>query len=236
MIELPTESEPVRIVQGDCLDVLRELPDGCIDAVVTDPPFGARRPSAWRTADERFAEVEGNDAVRGEWLADAFRCTADGGAMYLFTCWDRMDEWRNLATAAGFRVRSCIVWDKGIHGLGDLETCWAPQHELILFSAKGRHELRGSRPKDIIRVQRVNANELLHPYQKPVKLIRELLRASVDYGDTILDPFAGSGTAGAAAVQQDCKAILIEKEPAYCEIARRRVAEAMGTGLLAGIA
>lgn len=234
MIELPTESEPVRVIQGDCRSVLPLLPS--VECIITDPPFGARRPSAWRTADKQFAEVHGNDAVHGEWLPDAFRCLVDGGAMYLFTCWDRMEEWRQLATDAGFRVRSCIVWDKGIHGLGDLQTCWAPQHELILFAAKGRHELRGSRPKDIIRVQRVNAGDLQHPYQKPVKLIRELIQASTNAGDTVLDPFAGSGTTGKAAACDGRRAILIEREPAYCDIARRRVKEAMGTGLLAGLA
>jgi len=55
-------------------------------------------------------------------------------------------------------------------------------------------------------------------------------------GGLTLDPFAGSGTTGKAARNAGRRAVLIEREAAYCDIARRRVAEAMGTGLLAGIA
>lgn len=218
------------LIQADCRLVLPSLQE--VAAIITDPPFGARRPSARRSAGERFDEVNGNDAVRGDWLTDAYRITRDGGALYAFTCWDRLEEWRSEIGAVGYRVRNCIVWDKMIHGLADLETCWAPQHELVLFAAKGRHLLGDPRPKDILRVLRVAADQLVHPYQKPTGAILPLIKASTKPGDTVLDCFMGSGTTGVVCVQTGRKFIGIENDPAHFATARRRIEEVNGKGSL----
>jgi site-specific DNA-methyltransferase (adenine-specific) len=208
---------------GDCLELMKALPSGSVDTIITDPPYGARRPSAWRLADEQFAEIQNNDRAYIEWLSEAFRVLVDGGAAYVFTCWDKLEEWRQAMTMAGFRIRSCVVWDKAIHGLGDLKTCWGPQHELILFGAKGRHELRSPRPKDVIRVQRVNSGDLEHPYQKPVQLMEHFIRASSDKGQMVLDCFMGSGSTGLAAQALERNFIGMELNADYFAIAQRRI-------------
>jgi DNA modification methylase len=222
----------VELHLGDCLSVMEGLADGSVDAVIADPPYGARRPPARRAASDRFAEVQNNDGVYGEWLKEAFRVTKDGGAIYVFVCWDKLEEWKQLMARAGFRVRSCIVWNKDIHGLADLETCWAPCHEMILFAAKGRHVLRGSRPVDVIHVTRVLPQKLRHPYEKPVHLITKLIRPSTPDDGVVLDPFMGSGTTGVACAALGRRFIGIELDPAYYEMARRRIAGDMP--LLAG--
>lgn len=219
------EQGGVTLYCGDCREVLPSLPSGLVDLVLTDPPYGARRPSARRTAEQRFEEVAGNATVDGSWLADAYRVTKDGGALYTFACWDVLGQWLSLLRQVGYRVRSCIVWDKGVHGLADLETCWAPQHEMILFGAKGRHVLRGSRPKDVIRAERLPAADLLHPYQKPTAAITPMLLASTEEGMTVLDPFAGSGTALLAARDCGCRAIGIEVDEGYCRVAVDRLSQ-----------
>ncbi len=222
---------------GNCLDILPTLEPGSVDCVIADPPYGARRPSARRSVAERFTEVHGNDKPRPEWLRPAFDVLADGGAIYVFACWDRMEEWRVAMTQAGFRVRSCIVWDKGVHGLADLETCWAPQHEMILFGAKGRHELCGSRPADVIHCQRLDPAKMVHPYQKPSKLFARLVRASTDHGGTVLDPFMGSGESGLVAQQYGRDFIGIELDPVHYATAERRIeAERTRHPLFAGMA
>ena len=180
-------------------------------------------PSQRRVASDVFAEVHGNDKVRSEWIVEAYRVLADGGATYVFVCWDVMHKWRRALRAVGFKVRSCIVWDKVMHGSGALELCWAPQHEMILFAAKGRHELRGKRPKDVVRVQRVDPLKLVHPYEKPLPLLRKLIEASTDEGQTVLDPFMGSGTTGLAAMQCGRGFTGIEIDRKYFELAERRI-------------
>jgi site-specific DNA-methyltransferase (adenine-specific) len=167
---------------------------------------------------QRFDEIIGNDAVHGEWLRDVQ--VSNGGACYVFCTWDTLEEWRQELLKAGLRVRSCVVWDKVRHGLADLKTCWAPRHEMILFAANGRHELIGRRPVDVLREQRVTPVSLCHPYQKPVALICRVLEAS---RGTVLDPFMGSGTTLVAAKKLNRRAIGIEMEERYCEIAAKRL-------------
>jgi site-specific DNA-methyltransferase (adenine-specific) len=210
----------VKLWNADALEWLPTLEAGSIGAVLTDPPFGVRRPSARRSVAERFAEIEGNDAVDARWAEPAFRALSDGGCCYSFCTWDTLEEWRAGLAAAGFRVRSCIVWDKGIHGLADLETCWAPRHEFILFGAKGRHVLQGSRPVDIVRCMRVPAKELEHPYQKPVDLLCELLETNQG---TVCDPHMGSGTAAVACVHRQRPFVGCELSPEHFDTACRRV-------------
>lgn len=219
-------SESWQIIHGDCLSVMRGMARGSVDAVVTDPPYGARRPSQHRPPGQRFAEIVGNDRVWDDWLPEAFRLVKDGGAAYVFVCWDKMHEWREACESVGFRVRSCIVWDKEIHGAGDPSTCWAPRHEMILFCAKGRHKLAGKRPIDIIRCQRLSPDDLTHPYEKPTALLSRLIEASSEAGDLILDPFAGSGATGEASLSLGRRFIGIEIDEKYAAIARRRIAEA----------
>ena len=147
----------------------------------------------------------------------AYRCLKNGGALYVFAKWQNVGEWKSLITQAGFAVRNCVIWDKMQHGTGDIETCYAPQYEMILFAAKGRHLLRGNRPTDIIRYKKVAPHDLTHPYEKPVGLIERLLRTSTDKGDTVVDPFAGSGAVLKAARNLDRYYIGGEIEVRYCE-------------------
>ena len=81
-----------------------------------------------------------------------------------------------------------------------------------------------------------NAERIGHPTQKPVRVMRwTIQQLKLPPNSLILDPFGGSGTTAIAALREGHRCIIIEKEPAYVEIIRRRVREAMGTGLLAGI-
>src|SRR5271166_4872952 len=77
----------------DCLDVFKSLSDSSVDLIAVDPPYGARRPSQRRESSERFKQIKGNLSVNGDFLIDSFRVVKDGGAIYLFSCWDRFSQW-----------------------------------------------------------------------------------------------------------------------------------------------
>lgn len=219
----------IELLQGDCLELMRLMPNKGINLIVADPPYGARRPTTWRAKANQFKEIKNNDRAHVGWLTEAFRVLADGGAAYVFTCWDKLGEWQHAITSAGFNLRSCIVWDKLDHGMGDTKTTYGPQHELILFAAKGRHVLRGSRPKDILRVQKL-LTKMVHPYQKPVALIEQLIVSSSDPGQTVLDCFMGSATTGIAALKTHRNFIGMELDQAYFAVAQKRIEEAQAQG------
>jgi len=147
-----------------------------------------------------------------------------------FYRWDVGDIFRQELANTKFILKSEIVWDKIIHGMGDLAGAFAPQHENILFATKGRYEFSGNRPTTIVRHRRVLPEELVHPAEKPVGLLGKLIHAITITGEVVLDPFCGSGTTCVAAKMLGRNYIGIDISEEYCEIARQRL-RAVDTGV-----
>jgi len=220
---LGPNDESQGIYTGDARELAKAIPDESVDLVLVDPPYGINWQSARRTASDRFAKIPGDNRIDASWLAQGWRVSKQGAAIYLFTHWRVAYIWMNAMSSAGYTVKSFIVWDKGYHGCGDLNGSYAPQHEVVLFGAKGRHNLRGRRPKDVIRYNRVSPSRLLHPAQKPVELMESLIVASSDEGDVVTDWFTGSGTVPVAARKLRRQYLAFEIDPATADLARERV-------------
>lgn len=137
-------------------------------------------------------------------------------------------DWRMLPSLApavesgGLRYRNVVVWDKGSPGLG---SGFRPEHELIMHYVKGRPRYYERGAANVIRIGRVPPRRRIHPTEKPVDLIRQIIRVVTPEGGTVLDPFAGSGSTLAAAVATGRNAIGIERDPAFCAAARLRLVE-----------
>lgn len=212
---------------GDCLDVLPTLAAGSVDAVITDPPYGIDYQSSWRIdKDKRKPKIANDLTPCVEWLDDAFRVTKPGGALLCFCRWDVEHQFRCAIEAAGFNLRSQVIWDKVAHGMGDLNGSFAPQHENILFATKGHFKFWKNRPQSIIRWMRIAPDKLLHPNEKPIVLMRRLIVPVVPPGGVVLDPFMGSGPTGYAAVYEGRRFLGIELDSEYADIARRRIEHA----------
>jgi site-specific DNA-methyltransferase (adenine-specific) len=127
---------------------------------------------------------------------------------------------------AGFSVKSVIVWDRMVHGMGDLKSTFAPRYDTCIFAIKGSYVFPDGRPTDVIQSQRLNGADLLHPNEKPIDLMRRLIEVTTKPNDLILDPFAGSGTTCVAALQSGRRYIGVEISPQHYETAQRRLYEA----------
>ena len=215
------------VITGDCLDVLRTIPAGSVDAVVTDPPYGMAYQSAWRTDKaERFDQIANDDAPFVWWLPEAMRVLKDGGSLACFCRWDSAEAFRQAIGWAGFTIGGQVVWDRMVHGMGDLTGAVAPMHDTIWFARKGRFEWPGSRLKSVLRHQRLGGEQLVHPNEKPVGLMGEIVAAMTTPGALVVDPFNGSGATGNACQAHGRRFIGIEIDEGYANIARRRIAEA----------
>lgn len=126
-----------------------------------------------------------------------------------------------------------IIWDKENIGMGDLRAPWGPQHEKIAFaiyesSAANRRGGAGNlsarlRKGSIVRSLRANSAAVKnHPTEKPVDILRQLIESSSVMGETVYDPFAGSGSTLIAASLEGRVAVGCEIEERYCEIAAKR--------------
>jgi len=192
------------IVEGDCLDVMAEMSYDMIPLVITDPPYGIDYVSAGgpRATDPNIKQrtrITGDSMIDPQWFAAIYPLLKSSGAMYVFTCFKSYSEFEAAIKQAGFVMKTTLVWDKGNCGMGDLKGDYGNQTELVMFGTKGRHLLNGRRDRNILPYQRPSDAHRLHPTQKPVSLIKYLIRKSSYKGDLIVDPFAGSGSTFVAA-------------------------------------
>lgn len=333
--ELPTESEPVKVVEGDCRDVLRGLPDGCVDAVVTDPPYELGfMGKAWDRTGVAFDPQT--------WTA-VFRVLKPGGYMLAMGGSRTYHRLTCAIEDAGFEVRDCILWLYGT-GFPKGRGCLKPSYEPIVLARKpgprvlplgiddcrvptgetiratrntalgvmnddawqptpGVYEQHpaGRYPANLVhdgspevleafaafgerksgsrksgeykplgfygnaiaerpdgtervmpaldasagtaarffycakasRAERGEGNR--HPTVKPIALMRWLVRLVSAPGDTVLDPFGGSGTTGVACLAEGRRCLLVEQDAGHCETARKRAADPVDADLFAAV-
>lgn len=188
---------------GDCREILPTL--GKVDAVVTDPPYGTKVTS-W---DESIEPA----AVRA--ICDA----ATGYAVFFYSN-TRLAHILNAVRDAG-RDAWVAVWHKS-NAMG-FERRFAPQWVPIVIAYKGNPTFWG---RDYIECP-VTVQDVSHPTPKPVGATAWCVQgAAKNYGETVLDPFMGSGTTGIACAQLRRRFVGIEREPAYFDEACRRIEEA----------
>lgn len=217
----------VTLYHGDCRDILPNI--GVCDLLLTDPPYGVGFQSG-RGDHERIAGDDGSLPLSA-WLSLALKQIRRGRHAYIFGA--KPSDIHPDMALCGFAE---LVWDKTVVGMGDLSSPWAPQHENILFGVQeiskanraknyGAHAAR-LRKGSVLRVQRGQSSQTLrHPTEKPVELLRILIESSSTFGETVLDPFAGSGSTLAAAVAEGRKSVGIELEERYCEVAAKRLSQ-----------
>ena len=216
------------IVVGDCLQVMKQMPDGCVDLVVTDPPYGINYVSA-RPKRPRLVNVPiaGDDDMIWASLpnvaAELWRIAAPDSACFVFTRWDC---WGKLKAAMSpWECKNMIVWDKGNHTAGDLRGNFGYAHELIYFGVKGRPLIRGRRVWNVWKCPRIPANRLTHPSEKPIPLVAVAIRGMSDEGDLVFDPFMGSGATAVAADRLGRNFFGCDISPEYVELSLKRLAD-----------
>lgn len=211
------------LIHANCLDVIARMPDDFIDVCLTDPPYGIEFQSNQRTVGLKFEKIENDESPFIDWILPVYNKMKQGGRLLCFYRWDVQDNFLNEIKRVGFTVKSQLVWDKCSHGMGDLKGEFAPQHESIIYATKGRYEFKGNRPTTVFKVPKVGANNLIHPNEKPVELIRRLLLACSEEGEQVFDPFGGSFSTYIAAVNLKRHCVTCELSDTYYEIGKKRV-------------
>lgn len=217
---------PNTLINGDALTVLRQMEAESVNFIITDPPYGVDFQSGRVEKARRKDKIANDKAPFIWWLYDAFRVLTVGGGLLCFSRWDVQQVFIDAMKIAGFSVKSVIVWDRVVHGMGDLKSTFAPRYDTCIFAVKGSYAFPNGRPADVIQSQRINGADLRHPNEKPLDLMRRLIEATTKPNDLILDPFAGSGTTLVAALQSGRRYIGVELSPQHYETAQRRLYEA----------
>lgn len=236
--------------EGDCLTLLRSLPDASVDALITDPPYN----SGGRTAGERAKStvekyvVSGSGKIRDDfahdnkdqrafalwaslWLGECHRVLKPGAPVLLFADWRQLPLMTDVLQCGGFVWRGIAAWDKGT-GCRPTMGRFAHQCEFVAWGSKGDmpRDRRGVRTLPGVFQHTVRQADKHHMTGKPTPLMCDLVRI-VEHGDgdhvpVVLDPFAGSGTTGVAAIKAGYRFVGAELIPYYAGVSRARLDEA----------
>lgn len=218
----------VTLYLGDCREVAPQLPRGSVDVMITDPPYGVAFRSNMAVQRAKFDVMSGDD--NPHWVVHAIGLCLPvirrSRHIYVFGPFD-FDGLPIGATAE-------LIWDKGQAGMGNLTVPWGPAHERIIFGAyvpskfdreHGKASLAARlRRGSVLHVPCLNSSQIsAHPTEKPVMLLRQLIESSSLIGETVFDPFAGSGSTLEAAVVEGRRAVGIELDERYAETIAERM-------------
>ena len=213
----------IQLIHGDCLEEMKNIPDGSVDMVLTDPPYGMKYKRHIKNPKHK-AILNDNNLC---WLPDALdeisRVLKPNGNIYIFCSWHNSNIFKSEMETR-FHIKNMLVWDKGGTGMGDLRTDYGGVYELVLFAVKkagNQRALNGRRDSNILKFPRSGNKN--HPTEKPLNLMQYLVSRSTDENQTILDPFMGSGTTGVACKNLNRDFIGIELDKDYFEIAKERI-------------
>lgn len=236
-----------RVIHGDCVDVLAQLPESHADLVYLDPPFDTgRAPKARRGTSATYGDAWRSDTAYIEFmrprLAGCHRVLKRTGSILLHCDWRHSHHLRLLLDElfGSQRFVNHLIWSYGLGGSSPRG--FARKHDDILFYARGeRHwfepprvpatsvRLAGQMKKatDVIDIPAINnmAKERTgYPTQKPLALLRLLVGACCPSGGLVIDPFCGSGTTLVAAQALGRDAIGVDTSADAVAVARRRLA------------
>jgi site-specific DNA-methyltransferase (adenine-specific) len=212
---------------GDCREILPELPK--VDAVITDPPYGDRETHAGHLGNVILKNGEpARQALGFEGISESQMVEMAQQWVNIASRWVVFtSEWKFMTAldSAGLLVRFGIwrkpdgapqfTGDRPGTGWEGIAICHRPGRKR--WNGGGKHAFYNW-PK--------GSNKSGHPTGKPIGLFSEFVQEYTDTGETILDPFMGSGTTGVAAIQMGRKFIGIEREPKYFDIACKRIEQA----------
>lgn len=201
------DQDGITLFNADCRELLPDMPKA--DLVITDPPYGINFKSGWRMV-KKHRRIANDDNLPLDLIEMSISKAA--AAAYVFCRWDNLVDMP--------KPKSVLAWVKNNWSMGDLKHEHGRQWEACCFFPKERHQFT-KRPSDVIFADLTG--NTLHPTQKPVGLISQLIAANV--GDTVMDPFAGSGTTLLAAKLSGRRAVGIEIDEQYCEIAAERLSQ-----------
>lgn len=238
------------LIQGDSLAVLRTLPDASVDTVLTDPPYssGGMTLSA-RQADpaqkyQTSTTKRSYPAMIGDnrdqrsftlwaslWLAECWRVARDGARIMVFTDWRQLPAMTDALQAAGWMWRGVVTWHKpsARPSLGDFKR----DAEFVITGSKGKPLMHTRTCPPGVYRHHVQVARKIHLTEKPVPLLEDLLAVTAP-GGVVLDPFAGSGSAGEACLRTGRRYLGVELSPEYAEQARARLCGLLDAGAETG--
>ena len=222
----------------DCLDFMAGIPEGSIDLILTDPPYGISKKTGFQCGGgKQFNRIKISKDF-GKWdlpqtstllraIEEFYRTLRVGGTAIIFYDMWKIQELRGWMESVGFRMIRKIEWVKSNPvPLNQHKTYLGNACELAIVGTKGaKPTFHGKYDNGLYTCPVRNGGKRIHPTQKPLSLIEELIRKHSNAGDSVMDCFLGSGTTALAAEILGRTAFGCEKDSGYYRAMIRRLGE-----------
>ena len=229
----------MKLLQGDCLEFMKEIPDKSIDLVVTDCPYHIisggctniprkDEPSGIFDRRNTFTQknakngklFDENEIEFGHWLPEVYRVLKDNTHCYIFINARNLKDLQIESEKVGFKFQNIIIWDKGNV---TPNRYYLNSYEMVLMLRKGKaRNINNMGDKNILSIKNIIGNKT-HPTEKPVELNETFILNSSNENDIVLGPFMGTGSCGVACKRTSRHFIGMELDEKYFKIACERI-------------
>jgi len=248
-VELPLG----QILDGDCVEAMRKLPDASVDCVFADPPYNLQLGGDLNRPDgsqvdavtdhwDQFDSFKVYDDFTRAWLSEARRVLKPDGSLWVIGSYHNIYRVGAILQDLGFWILNDIVWRKTNPMPNFKGTRFTNAHETLLWASMGekaKYHFNYRAMKTLNDELQMRSDWVLpicsgperlkqgghkvHPTQKPEALLYRVLLATTEKGDVVLDPFFGTGTTGAVAKRLGREWIGCERENVYRDAAYARI-------------
>lgn len=208
----------ISLYNGDCLNLLKDMPDNSVDCVITDPPFGISYQSHRRKEKYECIKNDDNLDFLPCLMKELYRIMKENTHIYMFCAFKTIDIFKREFEKY-FVLHNILIWNKSNFGTGNY---YRFKYEMVLFGGKGNRPINSHSFGDVINCN--GTGNPYHPTQKPVELLEIFVKNSTETeGGLVIDPFMGSGSTGIACKKLNRDFIGIELDENYFKIAKERI-------------
>ena len=231
----------IELWYSDCLELMKDIPDGSIDLIVTDPPYKITSRGNGGTSGGMFQKKKvnkgdvfnHNDVDITDWIDELYRTLKPSGHCYIMTNNKNITHYLSVIKDSEFHFIKNLIWVKNNKIMSQT---YMSQFEYIIMLRKGRHKrINFCGTPDVLNFDnnklKDKNNKTIHDTEKPVGLMKTLIENSSNEGDVILDPFMGIGSTGIACINTNRKFIGMELDEHYFNVAKERIKKATNENL-----
>lgn len=242
-----------KIYQGDCIELLKKVPDNSVDLIFADPPYNLQlngelyRPNQTKVDAvndlwDKFESKEEYDKFTELWLKECHRVLKNSGSIWVIGTYHNIFRVGTIMQNIGFWILNDIIWIKTNPMPNFKGTRFNNAHETLIWATKSKssnytfhyHSMKvmnddlQMRSDWLIPIcqgdERIKVNgQKAHSTQKPAELLLRIILSTSNTDDIVLDPFSGSGTTAAVSKRLRRKYLAFEKELFYIKIANERL-------------
>lgn len=223
--------QPNTIYNEDCLETMKRMPDNFVDLVLTDPPYktisGGNKTPKWISGygNSVLHKNDGkifdhNSITADQWAKEVYRVLKDNSHCYIMSNYLNLFKTHKAFTDAGFRGHNLLVWEKNT---ANANRWYMKNCEYTLFFYKGKAKSINNASTKTVHKYKNIIGDKKHPTEKPVELMALYISNSTNNGETVYDPFMGSGTTAVACQNLNRNFIGSEISKEYCDIAEQRL-------------